>query len=118
MYVKVLEIAIGAAAVAASLVSAIVSTGEPRSVAVVSSVRVSVVCLIICIVFSLVTIMGLSRGYDRARSRFLGSAEGSVYQDQGMLDDAELRLILATGYFSLAGFLTGFVFLARITFQI
>lgn len=121
MYVKVLETGAGAAVISSSVISAIVSNAEPRPHAVVISVRWSVVCLIGCIIFALIAILALSRGYDRAHSRFLESdaSKGNpYYRDQGQLNDVELRWILVASFLSLVGFLVGFLFLGRIAFQI
>jgi hypothetical protein len=119
-YVKVLEIVAGVSGVAASLVSAVVSTGEPRSAGVLSSVRSCVVSLIICIIAALVAIFGLTRGYDRARGRFATDPRRRPGDDteQGQLTDIELGSILVASYFCAVGFFLGFIFLANITFQI
>ena len=119
MYVKVLETGAGAAVISSSVISAIVSNAEPRPHAVLISIRWSVVCLIGCIIFALIAILALSRGYDRAHSRFLESdASKGNYPDQGQLNDFELCLILVASFLSLVGFLEGFLFLGRIAFQI
>jgi hypothetical protein len=119
MYVKVLETAAAAAAIAASIIAAIVSNGEPRAYAVLVSVRWSVVCLVACITFALATMLALSRAYDRARSRFVETelAKVATTLEQGQLRDVELRWILILGYFCLASFFAGFLFVGRIAFQ-
>jgi len=118
MYAKVLEIVIGASAVAVSLVAAIVSKGELRSQPVLHSVKFSVVSLIACMVFGLLAILSLSRGYDRAQARYVQTRPKTKYFDRGRLDDFEFNCILITSCFCLVGFLVGFLFLARVVFQI
>lgn len=120
MYVKVFETAAAASAIAASIIAAIVSSGEPRAHNVLVSVRACVVSLVGCISFALVGILALSRAYDRARSRFLetGLAKTAQTREQGQLNDSELFCILLAGYLCLVGFFVGFLFVARIAFQI
>lgn len=120
MYVKVLETAAAASAISSSILAAIVSSGEPRTQVVLVSVRWSVVCLIGCIAFALVTMLALSRAYDLARSRLLESelAKVATTYEQGPLSDSELLWILTAGYFCLVGFFVGFLFMGRLAFQI
>jgi hypothetical protein len=73
--------------------------------------RRSVVALIICIVFSILTILALTRSYERARSR---SGEHS----EGTLTDFELLIILLLADVGLTAFLWGFLYLGRIVFYI
>ena len=120
MYVKLLEVAAGVSVVAASLVAAIVSTQDSRPRPVMFSIRVSVTCLLACVVFAFAGMVGLSRGYDRARSRSTQSAANTSSADyeQGQLNDLELACVLFCGCVCFMGFLVGLVFLGRVTFQV
>ena len=117
MYVKATENIAAAAVISSSILAAIVSNGA-RPHAVVISVRCCVVCLLSSVVFAIVTIISLTRGYERARSRFLETPQGKVasFQEQGQLKDVELCLTLSAGYLCLVGFFLGFLFLGRIVF--
>jgi len=79
-----------------------------------SSMRTGVVCLITCISASLVTILALTRGHERARSRNVDAGKSS---EEGQLTDFELLFILIPAGIALASFLVGILFLGRITFH-
>jgi hypothetical protein len=118
MYVDAVKAVASASAIAASLVSAITSTAGNRTAAVLISVKFAVVALILSIVGSIFTILALSRGYDRARSRLSESKTTATTNfEQGELNDVELVWILGSAYAGLAGFLVGFLFIGRIVFQ-
>ena len=120
MYIDFLEVAAGVSVIAAALVAAIVSTQDTRPRSVMVSIRVSVTCLLVCVVFAFAGMVGLSRGCDRARSRFALAAEIAprIDREQGQLNDVEFGCVLFFGCVCAIGFLVGLVFLGRVTFQV
>jgi len=112
MYVDVFKTAISAAGIAVALVA---SSLRDTSHLVKLSAQVSVVLLIVCIVFSLITMLALARGLEQARSR---AAAKGVTNGQGELTDTELRFILVPAAAAFITFLVGFLYLGRITFNI
>jgi hypothetical protein len=121
MYVDAVKSLTAVCAVAVSIVVSVVASGtRARPDAVINSVRTAVIYLIVSVVASIVTVLGLSRGYDRARSRFQSSKEREQHTDkeQGQLTDGELLWILIPACLGFIGFLVGFLYLGRIAFQI
>jgi hypothetical protein len=112
MYVDVAKTLITASGIGVALLAS-ASARALDSVAKFST-RVGVVCLIICICASLATMLALTRGHERAQSRNMEAGRGS---EEGQLLDFELLLILIPGFFALASFLVGLLFLGRVTFH-
>lgn len=112
MYVDVAKTLITASGIAVALVAS-ASARATDSIAKFST-RVGVVSLIICIAASLATMLALTRGHERARSRNLEANKGG---EEGQLSDLELRLILIPAAIALASFLVGLLFIGRITFH-
>lgn len=112
MYVDVVKTLITASGIAVALIAS-ASSRTLDSIARFST-RVGVVSLIICIAAALVTMLALTRGHERARSRNMESGKGG---EEGQLSDFELLLILIPGAIALSSFLVGLLFLARITFH-
>ena len=112
MYVDVSKTLITASGIAVALVAS-ASARALDSLAKFSA-RVGVVSLIICISASLVTILALTRGHERAKARNIEAGRGG---EEGQLLDFELRFILIPGGIALASFLVGLLFLGRITFH-
>src|SRR5260370_12863279 len=109
MYVDAAKAVASASAIAASLVSTVISTAANRPIAILFSVKFAVVSLILSIVCSVVVIVALSRGYERARSRFAERQSPNTKDfEQGELNGAELLSILVPIYFGLVVFLGGF----------
>jgi hypothetical protein len=69
--------------------------------------------------FSLVVILALLRGYERAWSRRTDELirAGKAAGDEGKLSRSELLLILVPSGAALSSFVVGFAFLARIAFH-
>jgi hypothetical protein len=113
MYVDVVKTLITASGVAVALVA----SNSARAVDSIakSSARVGVVSLIICISAALVTMLALTRGFERAQSRSIESGQTNI---EGQLSDGELLFILVPGGIGLSSFLVGLLFLGRITFHI
>ena len=121
MYIDCEKSIISACAIAASLVSLVVSArGSNQPVELIHTVKWAVVFLITGLVFSTVTIFAISRSYDRAVSRWVAdpARKPGDPMEQGRLSPTELRLILVTAVIGMIGFLEGFLFVARITFVI
>jgi len=128
MYSDVFKMVASAGAIAASLVSAVMSSSVQRSPLTLLWAKLGVVCLIVSIIFSVITVMVLARAYDLARSRLRDDLklleEHPDYKDrlknadyeQGRLSLYELALMLTTAYISLVAFLEGFICLGRIVF--
>lgn len=112
MYVDVAKTLITASGIAVALVAS--ASARAQDSIAKSSTRVGVVSLIICIAASLVTMLALTRGHERARSRNIDARQSS---EEGQLSDLELRLILIPGAIALASFLVGLLYLGRITFH-
>lgn len=82
------------------------------------SVKFAVVALILSVVASIFTILALSRGYERARSRFVSNPRSKDADlEQGELTDAELGWILGSAWAGLTGFLLGFLLVGHIVFE-
>jgi hypothetical protein len=96
-------------------VAVVVSRLDSKNSTVLQTTKEAVFCLIICVVFSMITILSLSRGFERAQSRHM---EGNNPAGQGQLTRVELLFILVPGFFALSGFLEGFLLLGRIAFQL
>jgi hypothetical protein len=125
MYVDAMKTVASSSAIAASLVSAVMSTSSgQRPGGVVLAAKWAVVYLVASIVASVCTVFALSRGYDRARSKlpeteeFKRAMAAGVEIDwaQGKLTEFELACILFFAYIALSGFLVGFILLARMIF--
>jgi hypothetical protein len=112
MYVDVAKTLITASGIGVALVAS-ASARSLDSIAKFST-RVGVVSLIICISASLVTILALTRGHERAQSRNMEAGRGG---EEGQLLDFELLFILIPSGIALASFLVGLLFLGRITFH-
>ena len=112
MYVDVVKTLITASGIGVALVA----SASARALDDIAkfSMRAGVVTLIICICASLVTMLALTRGHERARSR---NIEAGNSGEEGQLLDFELLLILIPGGVALASFLVGLLFLGRITFH-
>jgi hypothetical protein len=117
MYVDAIKTVASASAIAASLVSTVTSTASRGATSNIlsTSVKVAVVALILSVVASIFAILALSRGYERARSRFIENPRSKGADlDQGELSDAELGWILGPAW---AGFLLGFLLVGHIVFE-
>jgi hypothetical protein len=115
MYVDVAKTLITASGIAVALVAS--SSAPPRAVDAIvkTSARVGVIALVLCICSSLMTILALTRGHERARSRNIEAGSGG---EEGQLTGAELLFILIPGWVALSSFLLGALFLGRIAFHI
>ena len=84
------------------------------------SAKVAVVCLISCVCLSLILILALLRGFERAKNRYIDEQRKTGKQiepGEGKLNTAELLFILLPTSLALSCFLVGFVFLGRIAFH-
>jgi hypothetical protein len=110
----------GSGIAVALLASSVFSQRTTASSLVAFSAKVAVVCLISCVCLSLIVIMALLRGHERAKARHIESlrtagAQGAI--TEGQLNRSELLFILVPSGFALSCFLVGFVFLGRIVFH-
>jgi hypothetical protein len=112
MYVDVTKTLITASGVAVALVA----SDSSRALDPIAkfSAQIGVICLIVCITAGLATILALTRGHERARSRNIEAGKGG---EEGQLTDFELLFILAPGAIALCSFLVGLLFLGRVTFH-
>ena len=120
MYVDCCKSVASACAIAASLISLVVSARSSASPALIETVRYAVVLLIVGLIASIMTVFALSRSYDRAVSRWLEdpARKPENAKDQGRLTSAELVWILIPAGIGMIAFLEGFIFVARIAFVI
>ena len=123
MYVDAFKTIIAASGIAVALLaSSAVGTARTANPIVAFSAKVAAVCLISCVCVSLIAIVGLLRGHELARSRYVeerqkaGTLTGSEITE-GKLSTGELLCILAPAAIALSCFLVGFVFLGRIAFH-
>jgi hypothetical protein len=72
-------------------------------------VQRAVSALTLSMVFSVLAILAIARGYAHASSR-------STPSQLGQLTTFELFSVLASEYVALVGFLTGFLYMARMTY--
>lgn len=87
------------------------------------SAKIAAVSLIVCVCTSLVLILSLTRGHERARSRHIDQSraadrQGTIDNDQGALSNFELRVTLLSAGAALSSFFIGFLFLGRIVFHL
>lgn len=115
MYVDVAKTLITASGIAVALVAS--SSAPMRSVDVIVriSARGGVISLVLCLCTSLITMLSLSRGHERARARNLQAGKGG---NEGQLTDSELLFTLIPSWLALSSFLVGALFLGRIAFHI
>lgn len=90
-----------------------------RTPIVVFSVKVAVVCLILCVVFSMALMLALVRCHELANSRwtqqeFAAGRVANAQIPQGELTNTELGWIVVLAFFALTTFLCGLVFLGII----
>ena len=121
MYVDGAKTIITASGVAVALLaSSAVSSAKTASELVAFSAKVAVVCLISCVCLSLIVILALLRGSERAENRYIDEqrkAGRQIETGEGKLNTAELLFILVPTSLVLSCFLVGFVFLGRIAFH-
>ncbi len=104
----------------ALLASSGVAAERSSNLTIGFSAKAAAVCLITCICASLLAIIALLRGHERAKSRFLEEqrkAGNSAAILEGKLNTRELLFILVPSGFSLSTFLVGFAFLGRIAYH-
>src|SRR5512135_1500473 len=96
-------------------VAVVVSRLDSKDPTILHTTKKAVSCLIFCIVFSVITILALARGFEMAQSRHTvaGNPPG-----QGQLKPTELFFVLLSTFFALTGFIEGFLFLGKIAFQL
>jgi hypothetical protein len=121
MYVDGAKTLISASGIAVALLaSSSISSARNTSDLVAFSAKVAAVCLISCVCLSLIVILALLRGFERAQSRHIEEQRKSGNQPkvgQGRLNSIELLFILVPAGFGLSCFLVGFLFLGRIAFH-
>jgi hypothetical protein len=107
-------IAVALLAAASNRISSL-STETFVKLIIATSAKVSAVCLISCVVSSLFVIFALVRGFEMAQARQVqsGGQEGS-----GELNHTELLYIVIPAGVALPCFVTGFLFLGRVTFRL
>jgi len=119
MYVDCAKTMITASGIAVALLaSSAIASARTASAVVAFSAKLAAVCFISCVCLSLITILALSRGYERARSRNSDGHRriGLTAGPEGRLTTAELLCILFPTAAALSSFLVGFLFLGRIVF--
>jgi hypothetical protein len=113
----------GSGIAVALLASSVFSQRTTAAGLIVFSAKVAVVCLISSVCFSLIVILALLRGHERAKSRHIeklrhaGKLTPGIAITEGQLNNAELLFILVPSAIGLSCFLVGFVFLGRIVFH-
>jgi hypothetical protein len=110
----------GAGIAVALLASSTVASARTTSGLVAFSAKVAVVCLISCVCLSLILILALLRGFERAQARYIDqqrNAGKNFTAGEGKLTAGELLCILIPTSMALSCFLVGFVFLGRIAFH-
>ena len=121
MYVDGAKTIITASGIAVALLaSSSVSSVRTTNNLVAFSAKVAVVCLISCVCLSLVVILALLRGHERAKSRNVEEQRKSgnhAVITEGKLNSSELIFILVPSGIALSCFLVGFVFLGRVAFH-
>ena len=121
MYVRGANTLITASGISLAVVaSSVVRSGTEASGLLAISAKLAVLALLFCVGFSLVLIMALLRGFERAQSRNIErqrKAGRPVVAGEGQLSSKELRLILFSGHLALSSFLVGLAFLGRIAWH-
>jgi hypothetical protein len=115
MYVDVAKTLITASGIAVALVASSFVQLHAGDEVVKVSARIGVIALILCFCSSIVVILALTRGHERARSRNIESRRSG---EEGQLTDAELAFILIPAWAALSSFLVGALYLGRIAFHI
>lgn len=121
MYVDGLKTMITASGIAVALLaSSSVSSARTANSLIAASAKVAVICLITCVCISIMAIVSMLRGYERALSRYLEQERKQGNNSaitEGKLNTGELFLILVLSGGALSCFLVGFLFLGRIAFH-
>ncbi len=115
MYVDVAKTLITASGIAVALVASSAAPLRTVDAIVRISARAGVVSLVLCLCTSLITMIALTRGHERAQSRNMEAGKGN---HEGQLTDGELLFILIPAWVALSSFLVGALFLGRIAFHI
>lgn len=115
MYVDVAKTLITASGIAVALVASSFVQLHTSDEIVKVSARLGVIALILCFCSSVIVILALTRGHERARSRNIESGRGG---EEGQLTDTELLFILIPACTALSSFLVGALCLGRIAFHI
>ena len=115
MYVDITKTLITASGIAVALVASSSTPLRAVDEIVRISARIGVVSLVLCLCSSLITMIALSRGHERARSRNIEAGKGG---EEGQLTDTKPRFILIPAWVALSSFLVGALFLSRIAFHI
>jgi hypothetical protein len=120
MYVDGVKTIITASGVAVALLaSSSVSSGRTINNLIAFPAKIAVVCLISCVCLSLVVILALLRGHERAKARNIEEQRKAGTRaaiTEGKLNTRELLCILVPSGLMLSFFFVGFVFLGRIVF--
>lgn len=120
MYVDGFKTMVTASGIAVALLaSSTVSSARTTNSLVAFSAKAAVICLISCVCLSLIAIVALLRGFERARSRYMEepNAGSQTSVTEGKLNNVELLFILCPSCAALICFLVGFAFLGRIAFH-
>jgi|SRR5690242_2992907 len=115
MYVDVAKTLITASGIAVALVASSFAPQRVVDATVRFSARVGVITLVLCICSSLMTILALTRGQERARARNIEAGQSA---EEGQLTNTELLFILLPAWLALSSFLVAVIFLGRIVFHI
>jgi len=120
MYVDGAKTLITASGIAVALLASSAVSAKTANHLVAFSAKVAVVCLISCVCLSLIVILALLRGFERAENRYIDEqrkAGKQIEAGEGKLNTTELLFILVPTSLALSCFLVGFVFLGRIAFH-
>jgi hypothetical protein len=122
MYVDAFKTMITASGIAVALLASSGVVSQSKAIPVVAvSAKLGAICLILCVCFSLGSIIALVRGHELAKSRYIEEQRAKGNHDsitEGKLNTTELLFILAPSGVSLSCFFVGFVFLGRIIFHL
>jgi hypothetical protein len=123
MYVDVAKTFISASGISVALLAAAsnrvpnLSSETYVKQIIATSAKVSAFCLISCVVSSLFVILALVRGFEMARARRV-KVLGKEGHGAGELTHTELLKIIVPAGVALPCFVTGFLFLGRVTFRL
>jgi len=104
----------------ALLASSTVTSAKSSNALIAFSAKVAVVCLISCVCLSLLLILALLRGFERAQLRRMDEQRNAgehLQAGEGRFHAIELVLILIPTWLALTCFLVGFVFLGRVAYH-
>jgi hypothetical protein len=124
LWIGAAETMITASGIAAALVASLTLAAHQAKMLspfVASSLKTATVSLVVCVCVSMFLILALARGHETAKARYSEKRRRDGYLGEikeGPLSNFALSIILLAAFVALSGFFVGFLYLARIVWNI